>query len=193
MSVQVQIRRGTSTQNNAFTGAAGELSFDATNNNLRVHDGSTAGGHVLESSNTVIVQEEGSTVGSSATTLNFAGANITAAGSGGVKTITVAGASGTFSNFAEVFNAYSSAASLALDNASYSMVSITASGNFTFSDSLTSGESILVSYNPATYTTTFPTTAWVGGSVPTLTANDDNLIQFWKFNTTLYGGKIGNL
>ena len=44
MAIQVQLRRGTATQNNAFTGAIGELSFDTTANQVRVHDGSTAGG-----------------------------------------------------------------------------------------------------------------------------------------------------
>lgn len=194
MSVQVQLRRGTSAENDAFTGAAGELSYDETNNNLRVHDGSTAGGHALVTgNNAVTIQEEGTTLGSDATTLNFVGTNITVTGTGSTKAITLAGASGTFANFAEAFNAYSSATSLALDNASYSMVTITASGNFTFTDSLTSGESILVSYNPASYTTTYPTMTWVDGSVPSLTASDDNLIQFWKFGTTLYGGLIGTL
>ena len=47
MPTQVQFRRGTTTQNNAFTGAAGELSVDTTLNTLRVHDGSTAGGFAL--------------------------------------------------------------------------------------------------------------------------------------------------
>jgi hypothetical protein len=47
MPTQVQFRRGTTTQNNAFTGAAGELSVDTTLNTLRVHDGSTAGGVAL--------------------------------------------------------------------------------------------------------------------------------------------------
>jgi hypothetical protein len=47
MPTQVQFRRGTTTQNNAFTGAAGELSVDSTLNTLRVHDGSTAGGVAL--------------------------------------------------------------------------------------------------------------------------------------------------
>jgi len=45
MAVTVQFRRGTAAQNNAFTGAAGELSVNTTNNSIRVHDGSTAGGH----------------------------------------------------------------------------------------------------------------------------------------------------
>tara|TARA_B100000073_G_C23414134_1_gene444437 strand:- start:31 stop:255 length:225 start_codon:yes stop_codon:yes gene_type:complete len=45
MAVTVQFRRGTATQNNAFTGAAGEISVNTTNNSIRVHDGSTQGGH----------------------------------------------------------------------------------------------------------------------------------------------------
>jgi hypothetical protein len=47
MPTQVQFRRGTATQNNAFTGAAGELSINSDNNALRIHDGSTAGGYEL--------------------------------------------------------------------------------------------------------------------------------------------------
>ena len=47
MPTQVQWRRGTTTQNNSFTGAEGELSVDTTLDTLRVHDGSTAGGHRL--------------------------------------------------------------------------------------------------------------------------------------------------
>lgn len=44
MAVQVQLRRGTTAQNNAFTGALGEVSIDTDADSLRVHDGSTAGG-----------------------------------------------------------------------------------------------------------------------------------------------------
>lgn len=47
MAVQVQLRRGTEAENNAFTGVVAELTVDTTNNGLRVHDGSTAGGHVI--------------------------------------------------------------------------------------------------------------------------------------------------
>tara|TARA_Y100000385_G_C13024732_1_gene607871 strand:+ start:953 stop:1207 length:255 start_codon:yes stop_codon:yes gene_type:complete len=47
MAVTVQFRRGTTAQNNAFTGAVGELSINTTNNSIRVHDGSTAGGTEL--------------------------------------------------------------------------------------------------------------------------------------------------
>jgi hypothetical protein len=41
---QVQIRSGTSSQVNTFTGAAGELTYDSDTGQLRVHDGSTVGG-----------------------------------------------------------------------------------------------------------------------------------------------------
>ena len=47
MTRVLQIRRGTTTQNNNFTGLAGELSFDTTAKNLRVHDGATLGGFAL--------------------------------------------------------------------------------------------------------------------------------------------------
>ena len=44
MSIQVQYRRGSSAQNDAFTGALGEITVDTTNDSIRIHDGSTVGG-----------------------------------------------------------------------------------------------------------------------------------------------------
>jgi hypothetical protein len=44
MPTQVQFRRGTTAQNNNFTGASGEISINTSNNTIRVHDGSTVGG-----------------------------------------------------------------------------------------------------------------------------------------------------
>jgi hypothetical protein len=44
MSEQLQLRRGTSAQVLAFTGAQGEAVMDTTNNRLVINDGSTAGG-----------------------------------------------------------------------------------------------------------------------------------------------------
>ena len=47
-NIQVKLRRGTSaehdTTDGGFTGAEGEVTVDTTNDTLRVHDGSTAGG-----------------------------------------------------------------------------------------------------------------------------------------------------
>ena len=49
MATAVQLRRGTTTQNNAFTGALGEVSVDTTLDTIRVHDGSTQGGFEITS------------------------------------------------------------------------------------------------------------------------------------------------
>lgn len=43
----LQIYRGTTAQNNAFTGAQGELTMDTDRKEIRIHDGSTAGGNVV--------------------------------------------------------------------------------------------------------------------------------------------------
>ena len=50
MPTQVQFRRGTTAQNDSFTGAAGELSIDTQLKTLRVHDGTTQGGSALAKS-----------------------------------------------------------------------------------------------------------------------------------------------
>ncbi len=47
MPTVLQFRRGTTSQNNSFTGALGELSVDTDLDTLRIHDGSTAGGFTL--------------------------------------------------------------------------------------------------------------------------------------------------
>ena len=47
MAVQLQLRSGTATEHNTFTGANGEVTVDTTNKTLRVHDGSTVGGTIL--------------------------------------------------------------------------------------------------------------------------------------------------
>ena len=47
MSKRIQLRRGTATEHNTFTGANGEVTVDTTNKTLRVHDGVTVGGTAL--------------------------------------------------------------------------------------------------------------------------------------------------
>ena len=44
MAKQLQLRKGTATEHDTFTGANGEVTVDTTNKTLRVHDGTTAGG-----------------------------------------------------------------------------------------------------------------------------------------------------
>jgi acetyltransferase-like isoleucine patch superfamily enzyme len=47
MATAVQLRRGTAAEHTSFTGLEGEVTVDTTNDTLRVHDGSTAGGFRL--------------------------------------------------------------------------------------------------------------------------------------------------
>lgn len=44
MATQLQLRRGTTTEHNTFTGAVGEVTVDTTKEVLVVHDGTTVGG-----------------------------------------------------------------------------------------------------------------------------------------------------
>lgn len=44
MAIQIQLRQGTTTEHNTFTGAVGEVSVDTDKEVLVVHDGVTAGG-----------------------------------------------------------------------------------------------------------------------------------------------------
>lgn len=49
MASILKLRRGNRIQNNVFTGAEGELSYDSTAKKIRVHDGITLGGKILAS------------------------------------------------------------------------------------------------------------------------------------------------
>ena len=54
MPTQLQFRRGTTSQNNSFTGAVGELSIDTDTENIRIHDGSSAGGAEIVPAGTIV-------------------------------------------------------------------------------------------------------------------------------------------
>lgn len=62
MAIQFQNRGGTQAENDAFTGAARELSVDTTNNELRVHDGVTPGGHKVGAHEGTYIKASGTTV-----------------------------------------------------------------------------------------------------------------------------------
>ena len=47
MSIQVKLRRGTTSQHSTFTGAEGEVTIDTDKDVVVVHDGTTVGGHPL--------------------------------------------------------------------------------------------------------------------------------------------------
>src|SRR6056300_1288647 len=54
MATQLQFRRGTSAQNNGYTGLVGEITLDTDTNNIRIHDGSTAGGAEIIPAGTIM-------------------------------------------------------------------------------------------------------------------------------------------
>ena len=70
----------------------------------------------------------------------------------------------------------------------------TLAANTTFTDSLSSGDAIVLQLEAgASYTVTWPTMTWVtsGGNVaPTLTAKDT--LVFWKVSSVLYGAYTGS-
>lgn len=84
--------------------------------------------------------------------------------------------------------------SIALNPANGTIQTCALTGNPTFTDSLSAGQSIvLMLTNGASYTVTFPTITWVtsgGNTAPTLTAAD--ALVFWKISTTLYGAYAGS-
>ena len=55
MAKQLQLRKGTATEHNTFTGANGEVTVDTTNKTLRVHDGSTVGGIQLATTQGAVI------------------------------------------------------------------------------------------------------------------------------------------
>lgn len=83
---------------------------------------------------------------------------------------------------------------IALDPANGTIQSCAAAGTTSFTDSLSSGQSIALRLtNGASYTINWPTITWVtsaGNTAPTLTANDT--LVFWKISTTLYGAYVGS-
>jgi len=82
----------------------------------------------------------------------------------------------------------------ALDPANGGIQTKTLAANTTFTDSLASGESIVLQLEAgASYTVTWPTMQWAtsGGNVaPTLTAKDT--LVFWKVSSVLYGAYTGS-
>ena len=69
MAKRVQLRRGTTAQTNAFTGAVGEVTVDTDKKTLVVHDGTTAGGFpqaaIANADGTIsLIKKDGTSAGS---------------------------------------------------------------------------------------------------------------------------------
>ena len=130
--------------------------------------------------------------------VNFDGsADITIADSTKIPT-----AGGTFTGsvtFEDAINetifAISDASSVALDPDNGMMQTWTLGANRTATDSLTTGQSmiLIVTASGSNYTVTWPTMTWVGGSAPTLGGATPTAIELFKVGSTLYGATVGDL
>ncbi len=81
-----------------------------------------------------------------------------------------------------------------LDPVNGTMQYKTISGNTTFTEGLADGQFMLIQISGGgSYTVNFPTTTWIGGAAPTLSATVPTVIEFWKIGTTLYGAGVGDL
>jgi hypothetical protein len=77
MSTQVQWKRGTTAQNNTYTGAIGEITVDTSLKQLRLHDGTTPGGTAIQGT-TVSVSSATNLAGGSASQIPYqTGPNVT--------------------------------------------------------------------------------------------------------------------
>jgi hypothetical protein len=97
----------------------------------------------------------------------------------------------TFANVVEtVYNLSGTAIDASNGNIQYKTIG----SNTTFTDSLNTGESVILRLASASsYTITWPTITWIkvgGTAAPTLTASD--VVVLWKEGSTLYGAYVGS-
>lgn len=177
MSTQVQYRRGTATQNNAFVGALAEITIDTTNKTIRVHDGSTAGGSNIATVAYVDaqignIQANAISFGSTTMSIASSGANLVA-NVAGVVTMTMASGAvgiGTAPTDAQLTVAGNKSASswttggiaLRLTGATYTDSSTSTSGTATSNHINAIGLSTLAATNGGV-TTTDAATLYVAG------------------------------
>ena len=112
----------------------------------------------------------------------------------------VAATGGTFTGsvtFEDAINenvfAISDASSVALDPDNGMIQTWTLGANRTATDSLTTGQSVLLMITAGSYTLTWPTITWAGGSAPTLSTSSTTAIELWKVGSTLYGANVGDV
>ena len=111
-------------------------------------------------------------------------------------------AGGTFTGsvvFEDAINenifAITDASSVALDPDNGMVQTWTLGANRTATDSLTTGQSMLliVTASSSNYTLTWPTMKWSGGSAPTLGGANATAIELFKVGSQLYGATVGDL
>lgn len=114
-------------------------------------------------------------------------------------TVGVVAAGGTFTGsvtFEDAINetvfAITDAASVALDPDNGLVQTWTLGASRTATDSLTSGQSVQLVVVAGSYSITWPTMQWIGGSAPTLSSSSTTVIELWKVGAVLYGASVGD-
>lgn len=83
-------------------------------------------------------------------------------------------------------------ASAAIDRANGGIQTLTLTDDETLSVTISDGQSLTLHLSGGdTHAVTWPPVTWVGGSAPTLTAED--VIEFWQTGSTLYGAYVGSV
>jgi hypothetical protein len=96
----------------------------------------------------------------------------------------------TFKEYAETQYSFTGTV---IDPANGTMQYKTLGANTTFTESLVDGQSVTLHISDgASYTATWPTTRWVGGTAPSFHASRWNVIELWKQQGVLWASYIGD-
>jgi hypothetical protein len=69
----------------------------------------------------------------------------------------------------------------------------TLTGDSTPTDGLSSGQYLILHiYDGTSYSITWPSVVWVGGSAPVLDPSNITIIMLWKVDSTIYGSNLGS-
>lgn len=96
MATVIKLKRGTATPTTSDI-VNGEVAVDTSAQKIYINDSGTIkeiGNASSGGGSSLTVQDEGSSLATAATTLNFVGSGVTASGTGATKTITISGGSG---------------------------------------------------------------------------------------------------
>ena len=101
----------------------------------------------------------------------------------------------TIGDLTETVHTITDGASVDLDPANGPIQTWTLGANRTATaTNFAAGESMMVMVaDGTTYTLTWPTMTWVGGSAPTLATSGYSVIELWKVGSTLYGAHVGDV
>jgi len=202
MSKQVQIRRGSTSQHNTFTGASGEITVDTDLSTIRVHDNSLAGGHRLAKYSDLTAKANVSDLAAKANVVDLTTSNVTEGSN--LYFTNARSYSNTVSLLQSVSNITLTANSILVSATSatrvinlgntiaYSNINVSYGSYFTANANVNTTWSfnspatgnvaqgfILELYNGGGYTLTWPSSVrWPANTAPTLSSNLYDLLMF---------------